>query len=86
MVFHSPFLEEIREEGREEGRLLSIRENILDALTERFDPPAKVYRAIERDLAKIADYDTLRSLFTLTLRVATVDEFVDAVGQQNAEQ
>lgn len=110
MVFHSPFLEEIREEGykegreeglvegigkgreeglvagigkgREEGRMLSVRENILDALTERFNPPAAEYRTIERTLEEIKDYTTLRSLFTQVLRAATVDEFMRAAAAQ----
>lgn len=104
MVFHSPFLEEVREEGYKEGLLEGIgkgreegheqglleartlhgREYILDTLIERFDPPATVYRTIERALTKINDYATLRSLFTLALRAATIDEFSEAVAQQKA--
>jgi predicted transposase YdaD len=100
MVFHSPFLEEIREEGLQEGigkgreeglqegigkgRLLTVRDDILDLIAERFNPSLNTYRSIDRVLGQIHDYDTLRALLIQVVRVATVDEFHDAVVQQQA--
>lgn len=98
MIFRSPYLEEIREEGVQEGidkgikegiekgRLLTVREYILDALVERFNPTVLAYRDIEHALGEINDYATLRSLFRLVLRATTVDEFTEAVAtSSNAE-
>lgn len=98
MIFRLPYLEEIREEGVQEGidkgikegidkgRLLTVREYILDALVERFNPTVLAYRDIEHALGEINDYATLRSLFRLVLRAATVDEFTEAVATSaNAE-
>jgi predicted transposase YdaD len=88
--------EEGREKGREEGReeglgqglgqgyRLALRENILDALLERFEPPVRVYRAIEKALGPINDDAMLRSLFTTVLRAATVEEVQQAVEQASA--
>jgi flagellar biosynthesis/type III secretory pathway protein FliH len=70
-----------KEEGIEEGHKIALRENILDALSERFNPPVKMYRAIEQAVGSLNDEKTLRSLFTTVLRVETVEEFRQVVEQ-----
>ena len=68
-----------REEGIEQGHILTLREYILDALIERFEPPVRHYRTIEQHLATINDVQTLRVLFTLVLRAATLEEFAQGL-------
>jgi predicted transposase YdaD len=97
VLIDSPYLRRIREQGvmqgleqgREEGfergmaqgHKVALRENILDALSERFNPPVKMYRAIEQAVGSLNDEKTLRSLFTTVLRVETVEEFRQVVEQ-----
>ena len=79
-----------REEGHEEGHLLTLREMTLDAIAERFHLSGKQYRAIEKRIVPINDEQTLRSLFTLVLRAATLEAFeqgfAQATGMQTKEQ
>jgi flagellar biosynthesis/type III secretory pathway protein FliH len=71
-------------QGLGQGYRLALRENILDALLERFEPPVRVYRAIEKAIGPINDDAMLRSLFTTVLRAATVEEVQRAVEQATA--
>ena len=102
VVFDSPYLRRLRkqaeeewhakgrEEGREEGHLLTLRETILDALVERFEPPVRHYLTIQQHLTTINDVQTLRSLFKLVLRATTLEAFAQgfehATGMQTKEQ
>jgi hypothetical protein len=61
--------------------MLALCENLLDALSERFNPPAKVYRPLEQAIETINDAKTLRSLFTMVLQAETIEEFQQAVAQ-----
>jgi hypothetical protein len=78
LPFDSPFLRRIperaraeamaeglaegRAEGWAEGVLLSRRQDVLDVILWRFDPPASLYQQIQQMLAQINDPAVLASL------------------------
>jgi len=45
-----------------EARLAQARDDILEALVTRFDPPASVYRKVEKGIATIDDLERLSAL------------------------
>ena len=93
VVFDSPYLRRIREEaqkeaqkewlakGREEGHILTLRKDILEALSLRLDPPSSIYLAIGARLDTITDYQTLRSLFKHVIQAKNTTEFQQAMDE-----
>jgi len=74
-----------REEGIEQGHMIALRENTLDALMIRFDPPVSIYRTIEDVLETITDEQTLRSLFKQVMQAENPADFQQAVEQVQAQ-
>ncbi|ETW93181.1 MAG: hypothetical protein ETSY1_40355 [Candidatus Entotheonella factor] len=72
LLMDTPFLRRIREKGREEGELMRQRQNILQALTLRLDPPdERLITALEQ----ISDAVRLEALFTAAIQSAALDDF-----------
>lgn len=64
------------QEGKKEGMIISLRENIMDAVTLRF---GEVNGDIERQVNHIADPNKLRNLFRLIIKANSLDEFKKAL-------
>jgi flagellar biosynthesis/type III secretory pathway protein FliH len=90
LMLDTPFLRRIREEGRTEGLdegrtegltegLAAMRRSVLDALAERFDPPATHYRRIEAQLETITNLEQLRALLQAAIRATDVADFEHAL-------
>ena len=82
LMLDTPFLRHIREEGRTEGLtegLTALRRSVLDALAERFDPPATHYRRIEAQLEAITGLEQLRALLQAAIRATDVADFERAL-------
>jgi predicted transposase/invertase (TIGR01784 family) len=65
-------LEEGMQKGMQKGQLLTLRENILDAITLRFQPSESDYAALETSLARINEEQTLRTLFRQVMQAETI--------------
>jgi hypothetical protein len=63
----------------QKGQLLTLRENILDAITLRFQPSESDYVALETSLARINEEQTLRTLFRQVMQAATIADVRQAV-------
>ena len=79
LLMDTPYLRRIREEGRQEGRqegwLTAFRQNILDALVLRFDPPVSIYQQLEKRLERISDEAQLETLFAAAIQAESLDAF-----------
>jgi predicted transposase YdaD len=81
MLFDSPFLRRIREEGREEGLLAARRRSIVEALTLRFTLPAAIVQQVTQYVETLTDAAALEQLFTAAVRSASLAEFQAAMTQ-----
>ena len=64
--------QKLRQEGRQEGRLSTLRENVLDALALRFDTVPSGLGEVVRG---IADEEKLRRLLRQAICCASVEDF-----------
>jgi hypothetical protein len=82
LPFDSPFLRRIREKARAEaiteGVLLSRREDILEVILWRFDPPASAYQQIQQMLARINDPTVLASLHKTAVQASEFAQVQEA--------
>jgi hypothetical protein len=62
-------------EGAAEGERKKARDDILEVIATRFNPPIADYQRIETALRSIADTERLNVLFTRSLRATDVAEF-----------
>ena len=69
----SEFLEEVRAEGRKEGRMEAQRDDILGALEVRFG--AEIKPEFASRLADIADLARLGQLHRLAIKCRRLDDF-----------
>jgi predicted transposase/invertase (TIGR01784 family) len=72
-------LEEGMQKGMQKGQLLTLRQNILDAITLRFQPSESDYAALETSLARINEEQTLRTLFRQVMQAETIADVRQAV-------
>lgn len=87
LLMNTPFLRRIkkqagenaRTEGRLEGEIAKQRENIVEILTLRFDPPISFYRKLTRHLETMTDNADLENLFALAVQVETLADFQESV-------
>ncbi|MEZ4864765.1 MAG: hypothetical protein R3C14_25865 [Caldilineaceae bacterium] len=71
LLMNTPFLRRVRAEERVETH----RQDILNALVWRFDPPSSVYQQIEQRLKKVNDEETLTLLHKTAVQVANFQDF-----------
>ena len=76
LLLDTPYLQRMRSIGREEGRVLGLREAILDGITQRFDPVASQYRQASQMLDQITRYDTLQQLHWALFEVEDMAAFM----------
>jgi hypothetical protein len=62
-------------EGKAEGERTKARDDILEVIATRFNPPAANYRRIETVLNTIDSTDRLSAIFTTALTAADFAEF-----------
>ncbi|MEW5986782.1 MAG: hypothetical protein AB1791_09125 [Chloroflexota bacterium] len=72
-------IERTRAEVERLGRLEARRDDLLDAIVLRFNPPLLAYREFEYKLTQISDPERLRQIFTAALQTADMDTFMAAV-------
>jgi hypothetical protein len=90
----TPFLRRVRDRARQEGLAegraqaraeaarLARRNTILEILALRFDPPALIYRKIEKTLSGVNTDDALERLFVIAIQAQTLAEFETALQQE----
>jgi hypothetical protein len=86
LLLDTPYMRRLREEGRQEGTLLTLRRTILNTLTLRFDPPASIYQRVERSLDTIADPSQLERLHAAAIQCQAMDDFERALNQPDQAQ
>ena len=77
ILFDSPFLRRLREEGLLAGR----RRSIVDALTLRFVPPEAVVQQVTQYVETLTDEAALERLFAAAIRSVSLAEFQAAMAQ-----
>ena len=75
LLFDSPFLRRLLEEGQRAGR----RRSIVDALMLRFAPPQAVVQQVEQYVETLTDEAALERLFAAAVRSASLAEFQAAI-------
>jgi predicted transposase YdaD len=70
-----------RAEGLIEGIQISRRQDILDLLVWRFDPPASLYQQIEKVLATITDVTILQMLHKTAAQAPDLAEFQSTLAE-----
>jgi len=91
-LLNTPFLRRIREEGRAEERekftrererfaqvMVAMRQDVLDVLATRFNPPVMDYRSVESQLSIVTDMNRLRQLLQVAFRATDITEFEAAL-------
>lgn len=78
---NTPYLQRIRQLGREEGREEAIREAILKGITRKFRPEPVVAQQIAQTLETIHGVDALQQILLFLLDAANVDSVIDKIGQ-----
>ena len=63
-------------EGKAEGERNKAKDVILEVIATRFNPPVADYQRIETALRSVADIERLNVLFTRSLKVVDVAEFI----------
>jgi hypothetical protein len=75
LLFDTPYLRRIREQGREEGPLAARRRSIVNALTLRFAPSAAVLQQVAQYVEPLTDEAAIERLFAAAMRSASLAEF-----------
>jgi predicted transposase YdaD len=79
LLTDTPYLRQIRREGREEGLqqgLIEAKQSaILKTVVKRFNPLTQQYMQLEHQIKQITDLELLDELFTAVLDANTVEEF-----------
>jgi predicted transposase YdaD len=90
LLLDTPYLQRIREAGREEGReagreegiLVARRHSIVDALMLRFAPSAAVLQQVTQQVETLTDEAAMERLFAAAIRCASLEEFLAAMTQR----
>jgi hypothetical protein len=77
-ILDTPFIRRYRNQV-EQARVETYRQNILEAISQRLDPPISTYRQLEQKLAQIEDLARLQQLFTIALQVEDSEVFMVAL-------
>jgi hypothetical protein len=64
--------QKLRQEGRQEGRMISLRENVLEVLAVRF---GAVPKGLGEALTVVADEERLRALLRSAGQCGSLEEF-----------
>ncbi|MBF0551665.1 MAG: hypothetical protein HQK60_14165 [Deltaproteobacteria bacterium] len=70
-------IKEGEEKGKREGMIAASRENLLEILKERFE---KLPRNMLQSLNKVKDPDLIKSLIKLAVKVESLDDFKQHLG------
>jgi predicted transposase YdaD len=90
LLLDTPYLQRIREAGREEGReagreegiLVARRHSIVNALMLRFAPSAAVLQQVTQQVETLTDEAAMERLFAAAIRCASLEEFLAAMTQR----
>jgi hypothetical protein len=82
LLLDTPYLQRIREAGREEGILVARRHSIVDALMLRFAPSAAVLQQVTQQVETLTDEAAMERLFAAAIRCASLEEFLAAMTQR----
>ncbi len=63
----------------QEAQLMTRREDVLNALVLRFDPPTSISRLIDKKLQQVAEREELEDFFSLAIQCDTIDAFQTAL-------
>lgn len=89
LLLDTPYLQRIRQQGKEEGRLEGkaegvlegLREAILEAITLRFNPPAKDYRQISQQLEQLTERKPMQELHATAIEAEKIAIFTSRLAE-----
>lgn len=85
-LLDTPYLRRIRQQGVEEGIakgvLVGLRDAILEAIIHRFNPPARHYLEVSKQLGKIEEREILQRLLAVAIEVEDMAAFDSRLTQE----